>query len=110
MTDEYAYKMVKEGGVANGKSALMVAWGPALGSDAKVRDVTAYVRSLGKPAPAPAKAPAKAEAPKVMLNKSRRRLRAASRCGSRLIRITAQTSAEQARRTSDTTALHGSFS
>lgn len=57
VTDEYVYKMIKDGGSANGKSALMVAWGPALG-DAKVRDVAAYVRSLAPKAAAPA-APAK---------------------------------------------------
>jgi cytochrome c553 len=52
VTDEYIYKMIKDGGAANGKSAMMVAWGPTLG-DAKVRDVAAYVRSLApKAAPA----------------------------------------------------------
>jgi cytochrome c553 len=52
VTDEYVYKMIKDGGAANGKSPLMVAWGPTLG-DAKVRDVAAYVRSLApKAAPA----------------------------------------------------------
>lgn len=50
VTDEYIYKMVKDGGAANGKSPLMVAWGPVLGDDAKVRDVAAYVRTLAKPA------------------------------------------------------------
>lgn len=60
VTDEYIYKMIKDGGAANGKSPLMIAWGPSLG-DAKVRDVAAYVRSLApKAAPAaPAKAPEK---------------------------------------------------
>jgi len=58
VTDEYVYKMIKDGGAANGKSPLMVAWGPALG-DSKVRDVAAYVRSLA-PKAAPA-APAAAE-------------------------------------------------
>lgn len=59
-TDEYVYKMVKDGGAANGKSPLMVGWGPVLNDDAKVRDVAAYVRSLSKTAaPAPAPAPAK---------------------------------------------------
>lgn len=52
VTDEYIYKMIKLGGAANGKSPLMVSWGPTLG-DAKVRDVAAYVRSLA-PAPSPA--------------------------------------------------------
>ena len=55
VTDEYIYKMVKDGGAANGKSPLMVGWGPVLGDDAKVRDVAAYVRTLAKPAAAPKK-------------------------------------------------------
>ncbi len=65
-TDEYIYKMVKDGGQANGKSPLMVAWGPVLNDDQKVRDVAAYVRSLSKPAkaPAPGKAPKTDAAPK----------------------------------------------
>jgi mono/diheme cytochrome c family protein len=58
VTDEYIYKMVKDGGAANGKSPYMVAWGPMLGDDAKVRDVAAYVRSLSKHAE-PAKKPTK---------------------------------------------------
>ncbi|MBM4380332.1 MAG: c-type cytochrome [Deltaproteobacteria bacterium] len=45
VTDEYIYKMIKNGGAANGKSAMMVAWSPAL-DDGKIRDVSAYVRSL----------------------------------------------------------------
>lgn len=56
-TDEYIYKMVRDGGAANGKSPLMVAWAPVLNDDQKVRDVAAFVRSLSKP-PAAAK-PAK---------------------------------------------------
>lgn len=65
-TDEYIYKMVKDGGAANGKSPLMVAWGPALGDDAKVRDVAAYVRTLskGKAAAPAAAAPAAKKAGK----------------------------------------------
>ncbi len=55
VTDEYVYKMVKDGGAANGKSPLMVAWGSVIGDDAKLRDVAAYVRAFSKPAkPAPA--------------------------------------------------------
>ncbi len=49
-TDEYIYKMVRDGGAANGKSAVMVAWGPVLGEDQKIRDVAAYVRAFSKPA------------------------------------------------------------
>ncbi len=47
-TDEYVFKMIKEGGAANGKSPLMVAWGPVLNDDQKVRDVAAFVRTLSK--------------------------------------------------------------
>ena len=57
VTDEYVYKMIKEGGAANGKSPLMVAWGAVIGDDAKLRDVAAYVRAFSKPqkaAPGPA--------------------------------------------------------
>jgi cytochrome c553 len=61
-TDEYIYKMIKDGGAANGKSPMMVAWGPVLAEDQKIRDVAAYVRSLSKPA-APAKDTKKAPAP-----------------------------------------------
>ncbi|MBL9038675.1 MAG: c-type cytochrome [Archangium sp.] len=57
VTDEFVYKMIKDGGAANGRSALMVAWGPVLADDAKVRDVAAFVRSLAKPVKA-AKKPA----------------------------------------------------
>lgn len=59
VTDEYIYKMVKDGGAANGKSPLMVAWGPVIGDDAKIRDVAAYVRAFSKPAKATKAAPAK---------------------------------------------------
>jgi len=63
VTDEYVYKMIKDGGAANGKSPLMVAWGAVIGDDAKIRDVAAYVRAFSKPQksakPTPAPAPAK---------------------------------------------------
>lgn len=58
-TDEYVYKMIRDGGAANGKSPLMVSWKASL-SDEQIRDVAAFVRSLSKPsaaAPAPAAAP-----------------------------------------------------
>ncbi len=61
VTDEYIYKMIKEGGAANGKSPMMVAWAAVIGEDSKVRDVAAYVRSLSKsakPAEKPAEKPA----------------------------------------------------
>lgn len=61
LTDEWVYKMIKDGGAANGKSPLMVSWSAALKDD-QIRDVAAYVQKF-KPAKAPA-APAKKEAPK----------------------------------------------
>lgn len=47
LKDEYLFDLVKKGGAAVGKSALMPAWGGAL-SDEQIRDVIAYVRTLGK--------------------------------------------------------------
>lgn len=66
LTDEWVYKMVKNGGAANGKSPLMVAWSGAL-DEQGLRDVSAYVLTFkpAKPAPAPAPAaPAKKPAKK----------------------------------------------
>jgi cytochrome c oxidase cbb3-type subunit 3 len=65
LTPEWVYKMVKNGGQANGKSPMMIAWSSALKDD-QIRDVSAYVLKF-KPAAAakPAeKAPEKAAAPK----------------------------------------------
>ncbi len=45
LSDEDLYRVVKEGGAAVGKSALMAAWKATL-SDQQIRDVVAYVRSL----------------------------------------------------------------
>ncbi|MBE2250398.1 MAG: cytochrome c [Myxococcus sp.] len=56
VTDEYIYNMIKEGGAANGKSAMMAPWKASL-NEAQLMDVAAYVRSLSKSA-APAAAPA----------------------------------------------------
>ena len=57
ITGEWVYKMVKNGGAANGKSPMMVAWSGAL-NDQQIRDVSAYVLKF-KPAKAePVKAPA----------------------------------------------------
>ena len=56
LTEEWVYKMVKNGGAANGKSPLMVPWAGAL-NEQQIRDVGAYVLKF-KPAKAPA-APAK---------------------------------------------------
>jgi cytochrome c553 len=50
LTDEWVYKMVKDGGAANGRSPLMVAWNASL-NDEQIRDVSAYVLKF-KPAPA----------------------------------------------------------
>lgn len=57
LTDEWVYKIVKEGGAANGKSALMVSWAGAL-NDQGLRDVSAYVLKFK---PAKAAAPAAAD-------------------------------------------------
>ena len=57
MTDEWVYKMVKNGGAANGRSPLMVAWAGAL-NEQQIRDVSAYVLKF-KPAKAPAAEPKK---------------------------------------------------
>jgi cytochrome c553 len=48
LTAEWVYKMVKNGGQANGKSPMMVAWSGAL-NDQQIRDVSAYVLKF-KPA------------------------------------------------------------
>lgn len=60
LTDEYVYKVIKEGGAAVGRSPLMIAWGSSLKDD-QLRDVAAYVLKF-KPAKAePAKKDAKKE-------------------------------------------------
>jgi mono/diheme cytochrome c family protein len=45
LSDEHLFKVVKEGGQSVGKSPLMAPWGGTL-SDAQIRDVVAFVRSL----------------------------------------------------------------
>lgn len=57
LTDEWVYKMIKEGGAANGKSALMVSWAGAM-NDQQIRDTAAFVLKF-KPAAAAPAAPAK---------------------------------------------------
>jgi cytochrome c553 len=52
LTEEWVYKMVKNGGQANGKSPMMIAWSAAL-NDQQIRDVSAYVLKF-KPAKAAA--------------------------------------------------------
>ncbi|MCH7928201.1 MAG: c-type cytochrome [Candidatus Dadabacteria bacterium] len=44
LTDEYIFKVIKEGGESVGKSNLMPAWGAVL-SDDKIWDVIAYLRA-----------------------------------------------------------------
>ena len=62
ITPEWVYKMVKNGGAANGKSAMMVAWSGAL-KDQQIRDVSAYVLKFRAAQAVPAK-DAKKPAPK----------------------------------------------
>ncbi|MGV3619665.1 MAG: c-type cytochrome [Archangium sp.] len=50
LTPEWVYKIVKNGGAANGKSPMMVAWSGALKED-QLRDVSAYVLTLKPAAP-----------------------------------------------------------
>lgn len=49
LSNEHLTKVIKEGGAAVGKSAMMAPWGPSM-SDAEIRDVVAYVRTLASPA------------------------------------------------------------
>ncbi|MEW5743128.1 MAG: cytochrome c [Myxococcota bacterium] len=60
LTDEYAYKIIKDGGAAMGKSPLMVAWSGSLKDD-QLRDVAAYVLKFK---PAKAAEPAKKDTKK----------------------------------------------
>ncbi|MBM4778278.1 MAG: c-type cytochrome [Archangiaceae bacterium] len=48
LTDEYTYKIIKDGGAANGRSPLMVSWSAAMKDD-ELRNVAAYVLKF-KPA------------------------------------------------------------
>jgi mono/diheme cytochrome c family protein len=48
LSNEHLFRVIEEGGAAVGKSPLMAPWGGAL-SDAQIRDVVAYVRSLADP-------------------------------------------------------------
>ncbi len=49
LTDQYIYEMIQEGGLAKGRSALMVPWKTSL-TEEEIRNVTAYVRAFGRPA------------------------------------------------------------
>jgi len=46
--DEALFRIIKEGGAAVGRSPLMVAWGGSL-SDADIRNVVAFIRTLADP-------------------------------------------------------------
>jgi mono/diheme cytochrome c family protein len=48
LSDEHLFKVIKEGGASVGKSPQMAPWGGTL-TDAQIRDVIAYVRTLAKP-------------------------------------------------------------
>jgi cytochrome c553 len=47
LTDDYLFKVIKEGGVAVGKSPMMAPWGGSL-SDDDIREVVAFIRTLPK--------------------------------------------------------------
>lgn len=53
LKDEYVYKVIKEGGAANGRSPLMIAWGGTIKDD-EVRNVAAFVQKFKPAAAAPA--------------------------------------------------------
>ena len=48
LSNEHLFKVIKEGGPSVGKSPMMAPWGGAL-SDAQIRDVIAYIRTLADP-------------------------------------------------------------
>jgi mono/diheme cytochrome c family protein len=48
LTDEHIFRVIKEGGFAVGKAPTMPPWGGSL-SDAQIRDVMAFVRTLAEP-------------------------------------------------------------
>jgi cytochrome c553 len=48
LSDEYLFRLLKEGGPAFGKSPLMGAWGKNL-SEQRIRDLVAFLRSLAVP-------------------------------------------------------------
>lgn len=43
--DDYLFQVIKNGGASVGRSPLMASWGGSL-SDAQIRDLIAYIRSL----------------------------------------------------------------
>lgn len=48
LSDEHLFRVIKNGGTAVGKSPLMAAWGGTL-TDAQIRDVIAFIRTLADP-------------------------------------------------------------
>lgn len=48
LSDAHLFRVIQQGGPAVGKSPLMAPWGGIL-SDAKIRDVIAYMRTLADP-------------------------------------------------------------
>lgn len=54
LTDDHLFKVIKEGGVAVGKSQLMPPWGGQL-KDPEIWDVVAYIRTLAVPPYKPSK-------------------------------------------------------
>jgi mono/diheme cytochrome c family protein len=52
LDDEHLFLVIKNGGSAVGKSPLMAAWGGSL-TDAQIRDVIAFIRTLADPPHSP---------------------------------------------------------
>jgi len=48
LTDDYLFKVIKEGGASVGKSPLMPAWGAQINDD-DIHSVVAYLRTLAVP-------------------------------------------------------------
>lgn len=48
LTDQQIFDVIKRGGEAVGKSAIMPKWGPLL-NDQQIKDLVAYIRSLARP-------------------------------------------------------------
>lgn len=48
LTDDYVFKIIKEGGVAVGKAQFMPAWGAQI-TDPEIWNIVAYIRTLAVP-------------------------------------------------------------
>ena len=48
LSDDYLFQVIQEGGAAVGKSPLMPGWGGSF-SEAQIRDLVAYIRTLADP-------------------------------------------------------------